>query len=203
MTSTFDYADTARRAESAITTTLDTLKNGVSVITDQFPSFPNIGIFPRLEVTEVVERQFALLHQVVDLNHAYARKLAEVADTLTGATRDQIESVTSVMRDQVQGVSEVARAGVDTVERTVREQADQAEQVERQAAEEAEAAEREQAREAAKVERQQRKEAHEKAREPYRALTKTELSEEAGKRDLAKSGTVEELIERLVEDDAK
>jgi len=203
MTSTFDYADTARRAESAITTTLDTWRSGVTTVTDQLRAVPNTGPLPRVEVTDVVERQFALIQQVVDLNHGYARKLAEVADTLTGATRDQIESVTGVVRDQLRNVSDVARAGVDTVERTVREQADQAEQAERHAAEAAEAAERQQAREAAKAERQERKDAQDEAREPYRTLSKVELSEEAGKRDLPKSGTVEELIERLVEDDTK
>jgi hypothetical protein len=41
------------------------------------------------------------------------------------------------------------------------------------------------------------------AREPYVALTKIALSELAAKRDLPKTGTVDELVQRLVEADTK
>jgi hypothetical protein len=74
----------------------------------------------------------------------------------------------------------------------VREQADQAEQ-----------AEKDLAREARKAEREQAKHAHDKARERYEGLTKTELSDQLDKRDLPKTGNVDELIERLVEADSK
>ena len=73
----------------------------------------------------------------------------------------------------------------------------------REQADEAEEAAQKQVREAAKAERLERKEAEEKARAPYANLTKAELSEQAAKRDLPKTGTVDELIDRLVEADAK
>ena len=38
-------------------------------------------------------------------------------------------------------------------------------------------------------------------REHYRTLTKNELSEEAAKRNLPKTGTIDELVDRLVEND--
>ena len=120
-----------------------------------------------------------------------------------GVTRQQLDSVSSAVRDQVQGASDVARSGVDSIERTARDQARQAERVEAEAREAAKEAERQQAREAAKAERQQRKEARDQARERYERLTKTELSDEAGKRGLLKTGTVDELVARLVEDDTK
>jgi SAP domain len=59
------------------------------------------------------------------------------------------------------------------------------------------------AREARKVEREQARRAHDKARERYEGLTKAELSDLLDKRDLPKTGTVDELVERLVEADSK
>jgi F0F1-type ATP synthase membrane subunit b/b' len=203
LTSTTDYADTTRRAENQLTSTLESWKSGLTTFTDQLRAFPTVNAFPQFDATEAVERQFAFIRRVVDLNHQYARSLAEVANTLTGVTRQQLDSVSSAVRDQVQGASDVARSGVDTIERTARDQARQAERVEAEAREAAEEAERRQAQEAAKAERQQRKEARDQARERYEKLTKTELSDEAGKRGLLKTGTVDELIERLVEDDTK
>jgi F0F1-type ATP synthase membrane subunit b/b' len=201
LTSTTDYADTTRRAENQLTSTLESWKSGLTTFTDQLRDFPTVNAFPQFDATEAVERQFAFIKRVVDLNHEYARSLAEIANTLTGVTRQQIDSVSSAVREQVQGVSDAARSGVDTLERTARDQAQQAERVEAEAREAAEEAQRQQAREAARVERQQRKEAHDQARERYESLTKNELSDEAGKRGLPKTGTVDELNERLVEND--
>jgi hypothetical protein len=192
MTSTTDYAETARRVENAFTTTLDTWKNSLSSVTDQFRALPTVAAVPQLDATEVVERQFAFIKQVVDLNYDYAIKLAEVANTLTGVTRHQIESVTTVVREQAQSLSDAARTGVDKVEQTVAEQADEAEKVEREAR-----------AEAAKAERLERKKVQDDARARYEGLTKAELADEAGKRNLPKTGTVDELVARLVEDDTK
>jgi hypothetical protein len=192
MTSATDFAATTRNAQTAFTTTLDSWKDGLTSVADQFRAIPSVGTLPQVDVTEAVERQFAFIQQIVDLNHQYARQLAEVANTLTGATRSQIESVGSVVRDQITSASEVARTGADKVEDAAREQADKAEQ-----------AEREQAREAAKAERQEQKQAADKARERYENLTKAELSEQAAKRDLPKTGTVDELVARLVEADTQ
>jgi hypothetical protein len=94
--------------------------------------------------------------------------------TLPGAVREQFESVGNVVREQAE---------------IVREQAEQAE--------------KERAREARKAERKQARQAHDRARERYEGLTKAELSDQLAKRQLPKSGNVDELIERLVEADSK
>jgi hypothetical protein len=106
-------ADIPRRAENQLTSTLQSWKSGVSTVTDQFRAFPTLTVLPQFDATNGVERQFAVLKRVVDLNHEYARSLAEVANTLTGVTRQQIESVSSAVREQVQGVSDAA-AGAAT-----------------------------------------------------------------------------------------
>ena len=73
----------------------------------------------------------------------------------------------------------------------------------REQAEEIEQAEKDQARKAKQAERAQAKHDHEQAREAYQGLTKVELSDKLAERDLPKSGTVEELIERLVSADSE
>ena len=186
MTSPTTHA--ARGAENLLTGTLDGWQKGLTILTNQVRAFAPVTVFPRLDATEVVEHQFTFIRRVVDLNHDYARSLAEAANTLTGVARQQIESVGSVARDQVQQLSATARDSVERVEQAVRDQAQQAEEAERQ-----------QTREAARAERQQRQQ----ARERYASLTKTELSDEAGKRGLPKTGTVEELVDRLIENDTK
>jgi hypothetical protein len=178
MTSATDFAATA---QTALTTTLDRWKDGVTSATEQFRSFPTVGNLPQVDVTEAVERQFAFIQRVVDLNHQYARQLAEVANTLTGVTRSQLESVGNVVRDQVVSTSDVARNAADATEEAARQEA----------------------KEAAKVTRANRKEAADKARVRYEDLSKAELAEQAAKRNLPKSGTVDDLVVRLVEADTK
>lgn len=69
--------------------------------------------------------------------------------------------------------------------------------------EQAEQAEKELAREARRAEREQAKRAHDQARERYEGLAKAELSDLLDQRHLPKTGTVDELVERLVEADSK
>ena len=80
------------------------------------------------------------------------------------------------------------------------EQAAQAEQAVR---EQAEKAGQERARQARKTEREQARQAHDQARERYEGLTTAGLSDQLAARDLPKTGNVDELLERLIEDDSK
>jgi len=203
MTSATDFTAATRNAKDLFTSTLDSWKDGLNSVSDQFRTLPTVGGLPQLDVTGAVERQYAFIQQIVDLNHQYARQLAEVATTLTDVTRQQIESVSGVVRDQLQSVSDVARNGVDTVEKAAREQAEQAERQQVEAERQQVEAERQRARDAAKAERQERKEAQDKAREKYQGLSKAELTELAASRDLPKTGTVDELVDRLVDADTK
>src|SRR3954453_16983798 len=163
MTSSIDYTETARRVENAFSTTLDTWKNSLSSVTDQFRVTPTVAAFPKVDATAAVERQFAFIKQVVDVNYEYARNLAEVANTLTGVTRQQFESVTSIVRDHAQGLADATRTAVNDLEQPVAEQADQAEKAEREVRAEAAKAEREVRAEAAKAERAEQKQAQDEA----------------------------------------
>ena len=53
------------------------------------------------------------------------------------------------------------------------------------------------------AEREQARRAHNRARERYEGLTKAELSDQLARRELPKTGNVDDLIERLVEADSR
>ena len=150
------------------------------------PGLPQVNLVP------VVERYFEFVQRTVDISRDLTLKWADSAGMLSGVVRDQAESVSGLVREQ----AESARL-------LVHEQADQAEQTARVQAEKVEQAEKELAREARKAERDQARRAHDKARERYEGLTKAELSDQLDKRNLPKTGTVDELVERLVEADSK
>jgi hypothetical protein len=149
---------------------------GSQKLTDYMPA----GL-PQVDLVPFVERYFEFVQRTVDISRDLTIKWAESAGMLSGAVREQAESVGSLVREQA-----------DSVGSLVREQAGKAEQ-----------AEKELAREARKAEREQAKQAHDKARERYEGLTKAELSDQLGQRDLPKTGNVDELVERLVEADSK
>ncbi|HEY4604485.1 MAG TPA: hypothetical protein VIH08_09135, partial [Blastococcus sp.] len=64
MTVPTEYADTTRRAENLLTSTLESWTSGVSTVADQFRAFPPLTTFPQFDATEAVERQFAVLKRV-------------------------------------------------------------------------------------------------------------------------------------------
>ena len=100
-----------------------------------------------------------------------------VAKQLVGATISAGEKV----REQVESVSAVARQNADAIGKALRESSDAVTATFESAA--------------ATV--------REQAAKTYDDLNKAELQEELGARDLPKTGTVEELRERLVADDLK
>jgi SAP domain len=177
MTSTTErYREAASKSTGTVEKMADFWTQGSQKLSDYLPS----GL-PQVDLVPVVERYFELVQRTVDISRDLTLKWAEAAGMLSGVVREQAESVGGLVREQ----AESARG-------FVHEQADKAEQ-----------AEKDLAREARKVEREQARRAHDKARERYEGLTKAELSDQLEKRDLPKTGTVDELVERLVEADSK
>jgi len=188
MTSTTErYRAAASQSAGTVEKIADFWTQGSQRLNDYLPS----GL-PQVDLVPVVERYFELVQRTVDISRDLTLKWVEAAGTLTGVVREQAESVGGLVREQ----AESARG-------FVHEQADRAEQAAREQADRAEQAEKDQAREARRVEREQAKRAHDKARERYEGQTKAELSDQLEKRDLPKTGTVDELVERLVEADSK
>ena len=177
MTSTTErYRAAASQSASTVEKVADFWTQGSKTLTNYVPA----GL-PQVDLVPFVERYFEFVQRTVDISRDLTIKWAESAGMLSGVVREQAESA----RD------------------FAHEQAGKAQQAAREQAELAGQAEKEMVREARKAEREQARHAHDKARERYEGLTKAELSDLLDKRDLPKTGNVDELIERLVEADSK
>jgi hypothetical protein len=174
MTSTTErYRAAASQSASTVEKIADFWTQGSQRLTDRM--LPGL---PQVDLVPVVERYFEFVQRTVDISRDLTLKWAEAAGTLSGAVREQAESVGGRVREQAESTRDF-----------VHEQAGKAEQAEKELAHEAE--------------RDQAKHAHDKARERYESLTKAELSDQLDHRHLPKTGTVDELVERLVEADSK
>ena len=183
---TRQYSSAASRARSAVDKTADFWTQGARTLTDRLPGLPQIDLIP------AVERYFDFVQGTVDINRRLTIKWLGAAGTLSEMVRDRAGSAGNLVREKAESAGDIVRDKAESAERTAREQAEKAEQ-----------AEKERAREARFAERRQARQAHDKARERYEGLTKAELSDQLAKRQLPKSGNVDELIERLVEADRR
>jgi len=107
------------------------------------------------------------------------------------------------VREQAEKASGFVREQTDVISDLAVRQAEKAEDLAQRQAAEVEEAEKEQEKVTNAADRAAAKKAKEQAREPYEGLTKAELSDQLAERDLPKSGTVGELIERLVSADSE
>ena len=216
---TRQYSAAASHARNAVDKTADVWTEGARTVTGRLPGLPQIDLVP------AVERYFELVQRMVDINRRLAVRWAEAAGTLSGVAREKAESAGDVVREKAEVAGNVARGQAQRAEQAAHEQAGKAEQAERELARQArqaerelaekaeqaareqagkaEQAERELARQARQAERQQARQAHARARQRYEGRPKAELSDLLAKRELPKTGNIDELIERLVEADSK
>src|ERR1700748_447423 len=188
MTSTTErYRAATSQSASTVEKMADFWTQGSKKLTDYMPA----GL-PQVDLVPFVERYFEFVQRTVDISRDLTIKWAESAGMLSGVGREQAESVSGLVREQAESARDFAHEQAGKVEQSARQQAEQAEQ-----------AETERVRETRKAEREQAKHAHDRARERYEGLTKAELSDLLDKRDLPKTGNVDELVERLVKADSK
>ena len=180
---TRQYSAAASHARNAVDKTANVWTEGARTVTGRLPGLPQVDLVP------AVERYFDLVQRTVDINRRLAVRWAEAAGTLSGVVREKAESAGDVVREKAEAAGDIAR---EQAERAAREQAAKAEQAEKELARQARQAEREHARQA-----------HARARQRYEGLPKAELSDRLAKRDLPKTGNIDELIERLVEADSR
>jgi flagellar biosynthesis GTPase FlhF len=216
---TKQYSAAASHARNAVDKTADAWTEGARTVTGRLFGLPQVDLVP------AVERYFDLVQRTVEINRRLAVRWAEAAGTLSGVVRDKAESAGDIVREKAEAAGDIAREQAENAERAAREQAakaeqaekelarqarqaerehaEQAEQAGRAAREQAERAEQELARQARQAEREQARQAHERARARYAGLTKAELSDLLAKRELPKTGNIDELVERLVEADSR
>jgi len=187
--STESYTAVAGQARQATEKGVEVFKNSAKTFADQANM---VGGLPTIDLTEPVARYFEYVQKSVDLSRELLTTWAELVNSLTGTVRKQAEKATGFVKEQTDVVSDLAV-----------KQAEKAEDLAQRQAAEVEEAEKEQEKAAKAAERAAAKKAKEQAREPYEGLTKAELSDQLAERDLPKTGTVEELIERLVSADSE
>ena len=183
---TRQYSAAASHARNAVDKTADVWTEGARTVTGRLFGLPQVDLVP------AVERYFDLVQRTVDINRRLAVRWAEAAGMLSGVVREKAESAGDVVREKAEAAGDIAREQAENAERAAREQAAKAEQAEQELARQARQAQREHARQV-----------HERARQRYEGLSKAELSDLLAKRDLPKTGNIDELIERLVEADSK
>jgi len=216
---TRQYSAGASHARNAVDKTADVWTEGARTVTGRLPGLPQLDLVP------AVERYFDLVQRTVDINRRLAVRWAEAAATLSGVVREKAGSAGDVMREKAEAAGNVAREQAAKAEQAAREQAAKADQAEKELARRARQAEKEQAekagraareqaakadqaeqelaRQARQAEREHARQAHQRARQPFEGLSKAQLSDLLAKRDLPKTGNIDELIERLVEADSK
>ncbi len=183
---TRQYSTAASHARNAVNKTADAWTEGARTVTGRLFGLPQVDLVP------AVERYFDHVQRTVDINRRLAVRWAEAAGTLSGMVREKAGLAGDVVREKAEAAGDIAREQAENAEEAAREQAAKADQ-----------AEQELARQARQSEREQARQARQRARQRYEGLPKAQLSDLLAKRDLPKTGNIDELIERLVEADSK
>ena len=173
MTSTEPYIAATTQARTVTEKSIEAWRNGAKTFTDQLERVR----LPTIDLTEPVTRYFDSVQRAVDFNRDLATRWAELVTTLSGSVREKAAKVTGIVNDQTNTIADL----------TVK-QAEKAEEIAKKQADTVEHAKKDQAQQ---------------AREPYEGLTKAELIGQLTERGLPKSGTVDDLIERLVSADSE
>jgi SAP domain len=194
---TRQYGAVASHASQAVEKAADSWTQGVRRLTALVPAVPEVDLVP------AVERYFDFVQRAVDVNRGITLRWARAAGTLTGVAREQTQSAGRAVRERAESMGDVARERAESMGDVARERAGSFEQAAAGQAEQAEQIRHEVAREARNLERARARQAHQQARERYEGLTKAELSDLLAERGLPKTGTVNELVERLVKADGR
>ena len=133
-----------------------------------------VGPFGVVDPTAGIDQVFDFLGKTLEVQRDFAKKLAGVTASVGETARAQATSVGEAVREQATSAGELAREQADSVQRAAQEQADSVQRA-----------------------------AQEQAAKKYEQLTKVELADELDRRDLPKTGNVDELRARLIEDDRK
>jgi len=173
MTSTEPYIAATTQARKVTEKSIEAWRNGAKTFTDQLERVR----FPTIDLTEPVTRYFDSVQRAVDFNRDLATRWAELVTTLSGSVREKAAKVTGIVNDQTNTIADLTARQAEKAEEIAKKQADTVEHA--------------------------KKDQAQQAREPYEGLTKAELIGQLTERGLPKSGTVDDLIERLVSADSE
>ncbi|HUB39822.1 MAG TPA: hypothetical protein VMA72_13295 [Streptosporangiaceae bacterium] len=194
------YSSSASRAGDAVEKAISLWSRGVQEVTDRTRVRPTL---PRVDLVPPVERYFDFVQRAVEANRGRTVRWAKSATALSDAVRQRAESAGNVVRGGAESAGVRVRGNAGAVEQVAREESARAAKVARLQAEETQRTDQERVREARSIERDRSRQVNERARERYQDMTKSQLSGLLGKRNLPKTGSHDELVERLAEADAR
>jgi len=133
-----------------------------------------VAKLPTPDLDEATDRYFDYLQRGIEVNRDLAKKWSGAISTLVDLARAQTSSAGEAVRGHAESVTDWISGAVDTAQKSAQEQADA-------------------------IATARREQAHAR----YAGLSKTELTELLAQRDLPRTGTSDELIDRLVAADAQ
>jgi hypothetical protein len=174
MSVTENFSGRIRQGQDAVTGATEARIRQTKTLFSLVPT-PENGL---LNPNEAFEQFVRMTRRLTEVNAEYVQKLS-------GAVLQHVTGLFDVFQDEVLTTAQLANNQADKLEEAA---IDQAREIER--------AERAEVRRAKKAER-------DAAAQKYEHMTKVELSDELGKRDLVKTGNVDELRDRLIDDDLR
>jgi len=179
------YANTVRQAQETMASMMESFASNTQKAFGQ-----PVGPFGVVDPTAGIDQVFDFLGKTLEVQRDFAKKLAGVTATVGETVREQATTVGEAVREHTESVGELAREQATSAGELAQEQTDS---VQRAAQEQADSVKR----------AAQERAAQEQAAKKYEQLTKVELADELDRRDLPKTGNVDELRGRLIEDDRK
>ena len=129
---------------------------------------------PMPSLDRATEQYFEYLQRSLDINRQLAQKWADALASLSDAGHSQVGSLGEAVRGHTEAIRDWLTAEIDILQRAGSARVEAVKQAGR-----------------------------ERARQRYQDLTKAELADELGRRDLPRTGTVDELLDRLVDADLR
>ena len=166
------YTSRIREAQETVTGAAEARMRDAQALFSLSPTPGNALFNP----TEAINQYGRVTKRLVEVNAEYVRDLV-------GAVRRHVTGLAGVLKDEVVTTAKLANSQAERLEDAALERADQIKQAEHAAA------------------RRAKRAVHDAAEERYQNMTKAELSDELAKRDLVKTGNVDDLRERLIDDD--
>jgi hypothetical protein len=133
-----------------------------------------VSKLPLPDLNGAFDRYFAYLQRGIEINRELAQQWTDAFSTLGNIPQIQANWWGAAVRGHSEAISDWVTGEVGTVEQTARAQAEAIAQAK-----------------------------SDQARARYQDLTKAELTELLGQRDLPRNGTVDELVDRLVDADTQ
>lgn len=188
MTTTESNSAVADQARTAIERSARIWQQSTQQLSDQVDAVTHI---PQIDLSRAVQRYFQYLEDGFEVNRTLVQQWVEFGrSSLDELSRVTLESMTGFARGHGEAISTWISGETEIAGNAVAEQAEEAERVRA-----------DHVREQRRTERAEAREAHRRAREQYEGLSKAELADRLAERDLPKTGTLEELIERLASAD--